>query len=611
MRQARAIGGAGRSLRSAWLGALLCAAPALATAALLWRAAADVPAFDDYDAIVDFLNRWVVAEGAFAKMKLLLAQHVEHRPAVLRAAAAAAFGTLGHLDLRLLQAFGVLGLLVLAGALLAGFRPAAPLRERLLPFAPAALLLFHPQFWSAWLWPTCSAPNFYAVAFAAIAFQALTRASPAWFALAILAATAAALSQANGIAALPLGLIALRSPEARARRGLWIGFSLLLAAALLAAFERPLETWDATANLASPVRIARVGLYVLHFLGGAPAFSQAGLAPLLGAGLLASFAALLLRGAHRRSPALIALLAFLLISAGMNALVRVQQGVDAPLLADRYRFYACAFLAATWLAWCAELAGWRLEPSFVAVGVCASLLFSVASHARYRGDLLDFSRKLREGYERWWTNGDGGLFYPRFASASRILLTGYQRGVLRPPPAWFAAHGVLPREASLPEPGSAVRFRIGTLHLGEHGLLVDGWAQMGGTGPLAPRFSLVLRSPERTLLVPTWAVPVATEDEATPRAGGAGFRSLVPRASLPAGRYRVGLLVERADGAWLSFHADRLVVPLTRPRRASRGSPPVRTSRSGSSGGRRPRPSALTGLPRRGCRKTLGWFVTL
>ena len=90
---------------AAWLGALLCLAPALATADLLRRAAFDVPAFDDYDAIFDFLNRWVAAPGPGARVRLLLAQHIEHRPAVLRAAAAATFAALGHVDLRALQRF--------------------------------------------------------------------------------------------------------------------------------------------------------------------------------------------------------------------------------------------------------------------------------------------------------------------------------------------------------------------------------------------------------------------------------------------------------------------------------------------------------------------------
>jgi hypothetical protein len=562
-RRGRARRGSRAAWWAAWLGALLCAAPALATAHLLWRAATDVPAFDDYDAIVEFLNRWVAAEGASSRVHLLFAQHVEHRPAVLRTAALAAFQAFGHLDLRALQVFGALGLLVLAGALLAAFRPAAPLRERLLAFAPAALLLFHPQFWSAYLWPTCSAPNFYAVAFAAIAFQALARGSPGGFALAIGAATAAALSQANGIAALPLGLLALRGPEARTRRRVWIGFSLLLAAALLVSFQRPGESWSAFSNLAGPLRIARVGLYLLHFLGGAAAFSQPGLAPLLGAGLVASFAALLIRGAHRRSPALIALLAFLIASAGMNALVRVQQGVSAPLLQDRYRFYACAFLAASWLAWCAELAGWRRQRSFLAAGLCASLAFSAASHALYRGDLLDFSQRLRDGYQRWWVSGDGGLFHPRFAEASRILLTGYQRGVLLPPRAWFEAHGAAPREARLPAPGKALRFRLGLFQLGEDGLLASGTLEMEGAGAAAPRISLVLRSVERTLVFPAPSVPSAASQlvEAPRAAAGLGFRSLVPRAALPPGRYRIGLLVERSDGAWLSFHQGRLAVP--------------------------------------------------
>jgi hypothetical protein len=546
-----------------WLGALLCIGPALVSAELLWRAAVDVPAFDDYDAIVDFLNRWVAADGPFTRARLLLTQHIEHRPAVLRAAAAASFEALGHLDLRVLQGFGALGLVLLAGALLASFRTGAPWPERLLPFAPAALCLFHPQFWSAYLWPTCSVPNFYVVAFAAICFQALGGSTPGSFAVAMAAATAATLSQGNGIAALPFGLVALVDPRFRARRRAWIAFSLLLGAAQLAAFERPFDTWSATSSLASPADVARLGGYVLHFLGAAPSFSQPGLAPVVGGALLVSLAALLLRGAPRRSPALVALLGFLLASAAMNALVRVGQGVSTPLRQDRYHFYACAFLAATWLAWCAELRGSRRERSLVVLGLCAGLAFSVASHVRYRDDLLDFSRRLAAGYERWWVSRNGGLYYPRFASADRMLLTAFQRGVLRPPAAWFAAHGVLPREEALPEPGRAVRFRFVVLRVDGDGLLVDGWAQVPGVDVRQGRVALILHSPERTLVVPTRPVPnLASEVETRLLARrGAGFRSLVPYAALPPGEYRVGVRLEHSDGAWISFRGDRLAVP--------------------------------------------------
>ena len=160
-------------------------------------------------------------------------------------------------------------------------------------------------------------------------------------------------------------------------------------------------------------------------------------------------------------------------------------------------------------------------------------------------------------------SGDGGLFYPRFAEASRILLTGFERGVLRVPPAWFVEHGAAPREAALPDPGPAVRFGIGALRLGADGLLVDGWAQVGGGDAFERRVFLVLRSPAHTLVVPTRAVPnPASGALAEPRRAVApGFRSLVRRADLPSGEYRVGVLVERPDGAWLTFHDRKLAVP--------------------------------------------------
>jgi hypothetical protein len=104
---------------------------------------------------------------------------------------------------------------------------------------------------------------------------------------------------------------------------------------------------------------------------------------------------------------------------------------------------------------------------------------------------------------------------------------------------------------------------LGLLQLGEDGLLASGTLELEGGGAAAPRISLVLRSVARTLVFPAQTVPSAASQlvEAPRAAAGLGFRSLVPSAALPAGRYRIGLLVERSDGAWLSFHRGQLAVP--------------------------------------------------
>ncbi|TFG92398.1 MAG: hypothetical protein E4H11_09480 [Myxococcales bacterium] len=531
---------------------------------LLLRAVVDVPTFDDYDAIVDFLNRWVATDSSVARLRLLFLQHIEHRPALLRAAAAATHGALGHVDHRVLQAFGAAALPLLAAALFAGFRPGQAARERILPFAPAALLLFHPQFWSAYLWPSCSATNFYAVAFAAVAFHALSLRGWRSFALAAGAATLATFSQGNGVAVLPIGFLVLVGPEQRARRRAWLAFAIALGALSIAPFERPFDAWDALANLASAKRIGLLAGYVLNFLGSAAAFSQRGIAPFAGAALVASLLLLLWRGAWRRSPALVALLCFLLVSAGLNALVRAKQGSAAPLFQDRYRFYASAFLAATWLAWAAELVGTRWLRGALAGGLALSLAFCGASHTLYRGKLLDMSGRLEAGLERWWTTGEGGLFYPRFEKASQLLLTAFARGVLRVPSAWIAEHASLATSPPLPEPGASVRFELGTLRRDPALLLVDGWAHAGDDAR-GQRVALVLRSELRTLVFPALSVPrIDLPDPRSPQArrlARSGFRLLVPSGAIPPDAYRIGVLVERAGQRWLSLGDDARGLP--------------------------------------------------
>ena len=135
----------------------MIALPALAYCALLANTAVNVPYLDDYDTVLRFLLETRRGDGE--PLKLLFAQHVEHRLVFLHVIALAMAGATGHVDFVALVWIGVLGLALLAAGLFAAWRPGAPLRAKLLGFAPVALFLFQPQFWDEFFWATSALSN--------------------------------------------------------------------------------------------------------------------------------------------------------------------------------------------------------------------------------------------------------------------------------------------------------------------------------------------------------------------------------------------------------------------------------------------------------------------
>ena len=206
------------------------AAPCVTVVVWAWSASVDVPYIDDYDALLGFLRMADEAPSVGARLRLLVEQHNEHQMALPRLAALATRGVTGRLDFTTLNLLGTGQLLLLLAALFAAFRRGEPARDRLLPFAPAALLLVHPQYWMIYHSPTTSLSSVAVVAFAAIAFVCLQRGGAFGLLAAAALGLAATVTLANGLLVLVLGAL-VPLLERRLRLALaWLG----IAAGLLA-----------------------------------------------------------------------------------------------------------------------------------------------------------------------------------------------------------------------------------------------------------------------------------------------------------------------------------------------------------------------------------------
>lgn len=534
---------------AAWLGLALVVAPVLVVLQMAVEASVDVPYIDDYDALLGFLSMHDRTPSSAGRLRLLVEHHNEHLMVLPRLAALATRRAVGYLDFQILNVLGTAHLGLLLGALFLAFRRSEAAADRLLPFAPAALLLVHPQYAMLYHSPTTSLSSVGVLAYSALAFVALQRGGAGGAIVAGLLALASTLTLANGFLVFPVGLVV----PLLARRWRAAAVWALIGAGLLAfhflAVRPPVPRADALAAFQDPLRLLR---YVLNMVGNAAGFSQRGVSLATGGLLLLAFAGATARGLPRQSPALFALLLFVLGSVAANALARSEIGPASPLLQPRYRLYGALLLALAYLSWAEILRDSRR--AFTAALV-ASLAFSLASFYVYRDRLPRLSQRLAEGYERWWVRGDGGLQYPDFRTANALLLEGLDAGWLRPPPGWLERHAAWPIPRDPPKADNAVSFHLDVVSEDDAALYVSGWAHAGSS--IGQEVEIVLRTRGRTLVFPTTAIPrpdlPRNHPEQARVLAESGFRSILPKRAVPAGRYRLGVLVRRAGREHLSY----------------------------------------------------------
>jgi hypothetical protein len=532
------------------LGLAAIAAPLAGVAALLLGPSPDVPYIDDYDTIAAFLLLYDDTPSASGALRHLVEHHNEHLMALPRAAGLMVRGLRGQLDFRLLNALGAGWLLLLLLGLYLAFRRGESALDKLLPFAPAALLLLHPQFHMIYRSPTTSHSSFAVPACAALAFVALDRGGARRLACAALLSLAAMATLANGILIAPLGLVV---PGLQRRWKQGAAWALVVAALLVFYFvvlDPPGSSSDPLQTLAQPERVLR---YALNFVGCAAGFSRPGWSMLAGGLVLVALVGAIGRGLPRRSPALFAMVLFLLGSAAANTLGRAPQGPGLALLQPRYTFYGSLFLALTYLSW-AEVAP-HARRAFAASLLASAAFWAVSFHL-YRDRVALLSTQLAEGYERWWVQGGSGLAHPDFRSAEATVLHGLAAGWLRLPPEWLERHAAWPIPRDPPRADSAVQFALDLVGQDEHSFYVSGWARAGASSR-GQEVELVLRGRERSYVFPAVTVARADLDREKPGQlrglAESGFRVLVSKQALAPGRYRLGVLVRRGGHEHLSY----------------------------------------------------------
>jgi len=184
--------------------------------------AVNVPWFDDFEALPDFLLRFFDAPTLSEKWHWLLWPNNEHRMATGKALAVALHALTGHLNFRTLEAIANLSTLGLLGLFFAAFRR---LGLPLAFFLPVPYLLFQPQYHLLSFWAITGVQHQPVLLFAFLALFLVAEGSPTTLALGLLSGLVATFTMSNGMLVWPAGAVVL------GLQGRWRGLAVWLGAA--------------------------------------------------------------------------------------------------------------------------------------------------------------------------------------------------------------------------------------------------------------------------------------------------------------------------------------------------------------------------------------------
>ncbi len=422
---------------------LLLGLPLLTALVGLAKTSVNIPLTDDYDAITDFLYRYVHIHGFFARVGwVLTAQHNEHKLMLLNAVVALQYHLIGHANYRALQLLGDLSVpatLWLLWLLLA--RQQRPFHQAIWIILVPSYLFLSLCYYETVNWANTEIQEltFIPLAIACVLFfTSSSRRATLWGTLFLILSIA---SFVSGFF-LAIALLILLTCQRRWGPLFAVAGTALGMAALYSVNYKTLPHQPLSHHLGGLV------VYSLAFLGGI--LSTVPASTVLGAVLVAGFIFLLTRGWIRLSPDTFCIALLCLVTAAAVAPARYSEGVQTAMT-SRYRMYPLILLSAEYLAVLRifvpqRLQLWSIWTALLGLATCAAIAFGVSSQIQAYRNLHARQRLLTTHLILWERHPErldlipnefgylqGDRYIPFRIRAQTILAENIANGLYIPP----------------------------------------------------------------------------------------------------------------------------------------------------------------------------------
>lgn len=381
--------------------------------------AINIPYWDDYDAILNFVNKFLDV-GLQDKISLIFSQHNEHRIAFTRVIVLATYYLIGKINFKLLTFIGNIGLIGLLIVLLKSFIPP---KNKFLHFIPAIFVLFQPQYWGSIYFATPSISNLYVLFFAFLAIYLLSKQRIKYFLFSLLLAISATFTNGNGLFVFFIGLLSLLYQKRDKEIMLWIFVGIVCISFYFYGYIKVSHHPSIADSIF--IRPLQTLIYFFCFIGssfmdfGFKYLKPVYLLPLL-IGIFYSlyFLYLIKIKYYKKNGVVFLFLLFLFINGFVAALGRSGFGIMGAF-PSRYRIISILFLILFYFSMM-EILPQEITKRLFSIMLVLAILFNLFSYYSYSDNIILQKKYLIEGLVLWRKH-NSGLSYPDENRANSIM----------------------------------------------------------------------------------------------------------------------------------------------------------------------------------------------
>lgn len=533
---------------------LLCFIPVWQVVVKTADARRNIVYWDEFDTALSLVLRLEAGLTPAEFWREIIEDNNGHRLVMSRLVFAAIHATSGGIDF---AALDWIGNGAIAAAVLLTVLSAAGGTRRVLLALLLSAAVFNLSHYENFLWSGSSIDHFSIVCLAAASLTALAANRRAWTAVAVALGLMTTLTLAHGLAVWPAGTLLLHATR-RPRR--LLGWTAVGAAVTLLFFAGLGSRQTELAAILTPRGMASTVHYWLYLLGAAPVLGWREAAPYAGIGLLA----LLAITRRRAEPLHWHLAIFTVIGAAVIAAGRsVQTGGE---MHSRYLILsAFAWAIAVFQLVAPRSGDAPLARRFALVLPCLAA-FTLAANREF-SDEVDSWLTCRDlatvAYIQHGTDGRGPFsLHPRADHSTRLLREAARSGVYDLEE--VCREEPFPRDA---RESAGIAYHVEEVAVTARSAAIRGWAGIPGRRFARGAIHVVLeaggaRRTYQAVTVPRADVPAVMHH---PEWNRAGFHFAREIADLPAGEFRVGLLVEDEDRTEFVMTGAMLRLPPAAP----------------------------------------------
>lgn len=398
--------------------------------AYLWafqKFSVNMPAGDDYDVVLDWLNQFLATQGLSSKVVLLVEQHNEHRILFGRLVFLLQYWIHDGVDFIQLDLVGLFGLVLIFSFLCWIIRSE---KSKYVIMIPIAFMIFNLRQFGLISFAMASIQQYWQLLFALLSLYMLQYGrNKAAVGLATLLGMLASFTGAGGLLVFPVGALYLGFfLRERFAFSVWIGSGIVIFALYFVVISYNPPPGVIELHQTAAKHPFQVALFALAFAGSY--IRSVYLAALAGLAAIVVFLLLTLKYMRSEKLASVApvatMISYIFLTATAAGVGRTGMGI-AEAISSRYVIYACVLFS---LLFIYTLPFLQIRSARLAVA-CVVSIFVVFVYVEFLPSDLSFLRLTRD----WQTKYIG---YPDNARAISILKNSMERGIFMPNAIVFA-----------------------------------------------------------------------------------------------------------------------------------------------------------------------------